>query len=418
MASSTCFTHSVPLGARSYVKELNLVSPLSPPMLRRPYNTHMLPTHHFVPPDYSLSLRAEATPESNMPLIAQSPRSRIILGLMTFGPKSESGARITDLDTFNRALDVFQARGYNEVDTARIYVGGEQEAFTRQAGWKERGLTLATKVRYPANPGDNAADKVVKSVETSLKELGVDCVDLLYLHRPDRATPFHETLEALDKLHKAGKFVRLGLSNFAAFEVAEVVMTCTSKGWVRPTVYQGMYNVITRNLEPELFVACRRYGLDIVVYNPIAGGLFSGKVRSKDMVPESGRFSDKTPMGGMYRQRYFREGTFRSMQVIEAAVEKHGLSMIETALRWMVHHSKLQIKEGADGILIGVSSVEQLEDNLENLEKGPLPEDVVRALDEAWMISKAESANYWHGELEYGYDTREALFGGATRRTV
>ncbi|EQL02061.1 aldo/keto reductase [Ophiocordyceps sinensis CO18] len=328
-----------------------------------------------------------------MPLIAQSPRSRIILGLMTFGPKSESGARITDLDTFNRALDVFQARGYNEVDTARIYVGGEQEAFTRQAGWKERGLTLATKVRYPANPGDNAADKVVKSVETSLKELGVDCVD-------------------------AGKFVRLGLSNFAAFEVAEVVMTCTSKGWVRPTVYQGMYNVITRNLEPELFVACRRYGLDIVVYNPIAGGLFSGKVRSKDMVPESGRFSDKTPMGGMYRQRDFREGTFRSMQVIEAAVEKHGLSMIETALRWMVHHSKLQIKEGADGILIGVSSVEQLEDNLENLEKGPLPEDVVRALDEAWMISKAESANYWHGELEYGYDTREALFGGATRRTV
>lgn len=222
----------------------------------------------------------------------------------------------------------------------------------------------------------------------------------------------------MDKLHKAGKFVRLGLSNFAAFEVAEVVMTCTSKGWVRPTVYQGMYNVITRNLEPELFVACRRYGLDIVVYNPIAGGLFSGKVRSKDMVPESGRFSDKTPMGGMYRQRYFREGTFRSMQVIEAAVEKHGLSMIETALRWMVHHSKLQIKEGADGILIGVSSVEQLEDNLENLEKGPLPEDVVRALDEAWMISKAESANYWHGELEYGYDTREALFGGATRRTV
>lgn len=237
---------------------------------------------------------------------------------------------------------------------------------------------------------------------------------LLYLHRPDRATPFHETLEALDKLHKAGKFVRLGLSNFAAFEVAEVVMTCQSKGWVRPTVYQGMYNAITRGIENELVVACRRYGLDIVVYNPIAGGLFSGKVRSKDMVPDSGRFSDTTQMGTLYRQRYFRESTFRSMQVIEAAVEKHGLSMIETALRWMVHHSKLQVKganQGTDGILIGVSSVEQLEDNLTSLEKGPLPDDVVQALDEAWAISKADSANYWHGELSYEYDAQAALFG-------
>lgn len=119
-----------------------------------------------------------------MPLIAQSPTSRIILGLMTFGPKTESGARITDLDTFNRALDVFQARGYNEVDTARVYVGGEQEDFTRQARWKERGLTLATKVRYPANPGDNTADKVAESVETSLKMLGTDCIDV---SKPRRA---------------------------------------------------------------------------------------------------------------------------------------------------------------------------------------------------------------------------------------
>ena len=113
-----------------------------------------------------------------MPLIAQSPTNRIILGLMTFGPTAEDGARITDLDTFNKALDVFQARGYNEVDTARVYVGGKQEAFTREARWKERGLTLATKVRYPSEPGDNTADKVVESVETSLKELGADCVDV------------------------------------------------------------------------------------------------------------------------------------------------------------------------------------------------------------------------------------------------
>lgn len=79
-------------------------------------------------------------------------------------------------------LDLLQKRGYNEVDTARVYVSRKQEAFTREVGWKERGLTLATKVQYPNTPGDNTADKVVESVETSLKELGTDCVDLLYLH--------------------------------------------------------------------------------------------------------------------------------------------------------------------------------------------------------------------------------------------
>lgn len=113
-----------------------------------------------------------------MPLIAQNPRDRIILGLMTFGPSEEGGARITDLDTFNKALDVWQARGYNEVDTARVYVGGQQEAFTREASWMPRGLTLATKVKYPAQDGDNAADKVVESVELSLKELGTNCIDV------------------------------------------------------------------------------------------------------------------------------------------------------------------------------------------------------------------------------------------------
>ncbi|KAK1977474.1 aldo/keto reductase [Colletotrichum cereale] len=350
-----------------------------------------------------------------MPLIASRPKDRIILGLMTFGPKESDGARITDLDTFNKALDVFQKRGYSEVDTARVYIAGQQEAFTREANWKERGLTLATKVLYPMQAGSNAATKVFESVETSLKELGTDCVDILYLHAADRATPFAETLEALDKLHKQGKFVKLGLSNFTAFEVAEVVLTCKYNGWVRPTVYQGMYNVITRSLESELIPALRRYGLDLVVYNPIAGGLFSGKIKSKDIVPTEGRFSDGHGTGGNYRKRYFRESTFKALQTVEAAAEKHGLSMIETALRWTLHHSALNVKDGNDGIIIGISSVQQLEDNLNQLEKGPLPNEVVQALDQAWAISKADTTNYWHMDLEYKYDTRDALFGAGAK---
>lgn len=232
------------------------------------------------------------------------------------------------------------------------------------------------------------------------------------MHRADRGTPFAHTLEAMDKLHKAGKFVRMGLSNFTAFEVAEVVMTCKYNGWVRPTIYQGMYNCITRNIEAELFPACRRYGLDIVIYNPIAGGLFSGKIKSKDVVPETGRFSNVSQFqGSSYRARYFRESTFKALQIMEQATEKHNLTMIETALRWMVHHSGLNVKDGNDGILIGVSSVEQLEDNLNNLEKGRLPEEVVQAMEEAWQAAKADTTAYWHGDLEYGYNPQEVLFG-------
>lgn len=114
-----------------------------------------------------------------MPLIVPTrTKPRVILGLMTFGPNKEAGARITDVATLGKALDTLQARGYDEVDTARVYVDGKQEAFTREAQWKDRGFTLATKVEYPSKPGANNAQAVKASVEKSLAELGTDCVDV------------------------------------------------------------------------------------------------------------------------------------------------------------------------------------------------------------------------------------------------
>lgn len=329
---------------------------------------------------------------------------------MTFGPDVATGARVTSLGDFNKCLDYLQSKGYNEVDTARAYVGGKQEAWTRDAKWKERGLTLATKV-YPFEAGVHEPEKLKSMFNESLKQLDTDCVDIFYLHAADRSVPFEKTLKACNELHQAGKFVRLGLSNFTAFEVAEVVMTCRQHGWVRPSIYQGMYNAITRNLETELIPACHRYGLDVVVYNPLAGGLFSGKIKSTD-VPAEGRFSDQTTrVGEMYRKRYFRDSTFEALRLIEPVAEKHNLTMLEIALRWCVHHSALNTLKGTDGIIIGVSSQTQLEGNLADLEKGPLPEDVVKALDDAWLVSKPTSAPYWHMDLKYTYDTREALFG-------
>ncbi|KAJ5247581.1 hypothetical protein N7468_002564 [Penicillium chermesinum] len=343
-----------------------------------------------------------------MPLVAQNNLPRIILGLMTFGPSTEKGARITSLDDFNKSLDYLQQQGFNEVDTARVYIEGEQEAFTAKAKWKERGLKLATKW-YPREPHAHKPNVIREKLELSLKELNTDCVDIFYLHAPDRSTPFVETLEAVNELHKEGKFVQLGLSNYTSFEVAEIVTIAATRGWVRPTIYQAMYNAITRNIEVELIPACRRYGLDIVIYNPLAGGLLSGKYKTSD-VPAEGRFGANSTTGENYRGRYFRDSTFEALSIIEPAVAKHGLTMAETALRWVHHHSGLKIGHGGrDGIIIGVSSFAQLEGNLADAQKGPLPQEVVDALDQAWLVSKPLSAPYWHLELKYTYDTQEAL---------
>jgi len=98
----------------------------------------------------------------------------------------------------------------------------------------------------------------------------------------------------------------------------------------------------------------------------------------------------------MYRERYFKDATFDALKLIEPVVEKHNLTLLETALRWCVHHSILKIKDGNDGVIIGVSSLAQLQSNLRDLEKGPLPEEVVQVLDEAWnTITKASSPLYW-----------------------
>lgn len=128
-------------------------------------------------------------------------------------------------------------------------------------------------------------------------------------------------------------------------------------------------------------------------------------------VPRSGRFSDSSQLGEAYRKRYFKDATFDALRIVEPVVQKHGLTMLETALRWCRHHSALKMDDGNDGVIVGVSTFDQLEGNLRDLEKAPLPDEVVEALDRAWMVTKPTTPNYWHLDLQYTYDTLEALFG-------
>ena len=172
---------------------------------------------------------------------------------------------------------------------------------------------------------------------------------------------------------------------------------------------------VARSLEQELIPACHRYGIDVVIYNPLAGGLFSGKIKSTE-IPQEGRFSDTAKSGDLYRKRYFKDATFDALRLVEPVAQRHNLTMVEIALRWCTHHSALKMQQGGqDGVIIGVSSFGQLEGNLQDLEKGPLPNDVLKALDEAWLVAKATTPNYWRSDLEYGYDTQAALFKPRSR---
>lgn len=181
---------------------------------------------------------------------------------MTFGPPGTEakGARITDINEYTACLDHLMTNGYNEIDTARSYIDGEQEGFTREAKYADRGFTIATKC-YPVKPGAHSPERLKATLNKSLDQLGTKCVDIFYLHAPDRSVPFEDTLKACDELFKEGKFVTLGLSNFAAWEVAEVVNIARERGLVQPKIYQAMYNAITRGIDSELIPCCRKYGI-------------------------------------------------------------------------------------------------------------------------------------------------------------
>ncbi|KAF2446779.1 putative aflatoxin B1-aldehyde reductase GliO-like protein [Karstenula rhodostoma CBS 690.94] len=327
--------------------------------------------------------------------MATSTPNRLILGLMTIGPDTHLGARITSLDTYKQCLDYLSQKGYHELDTAGSYVGGKQESFTRDAAFQQRGFEIASKV-YPVQPGDHSPAKLRSKWLASLEKLGVDSTDILYLHAPDRATPFETTLECVNDLHQEGRFKKLGLSNYAAWEVAEIVGICVRRGFVRPSIYQGMYNAITRALEPELLPCLRKFDIDLVVYNPLVGGLFSGKYSTLE-APAEGRFSDTAGSGKMYRERYFKESVIEALALVEPVAKEHGVALIEVALRWCVHHSKLKMRSegGNDGIILGISSYEQLVQNVEACEKGPLPQAVVDVLDKAWERTRGDAATYW-----------------------
>ncbi|KAJ7200023.1 Aldo/keto reductase [Mycena pura] len=317
---------------------------------------------------------------------------------MTFGEPGKDGVRVDDLASIEAILDVFLKHGHREVDTARNYGAGTSEQALGKIDWKEKGILMETKL-YPTRAPhpvlgsrSHSPEDLRKYLDISLKALNTDSLEMFYLHGPDRAVPYEVTLKVVDELYKEGKFKRFGISNYMAWEVAEIVGICRRHGYIQPTAYQGLYNAIHRGVEPELFPALRKFGISFYEFNPLGGGFFTGRYSSMEDKVEPGSRFDPEKMQG---KRYWNEPHFNALAKLQPVVERAGLTMAEVALRWVNHHSLMR-REHGDAVIIGASSLAHIEQNLVDLEKGPLPEDVVRALDEAWADVKVHATNYFH----------------------
>ncbi|PPQ66846.1 hypothetical protein CVT26_009625 [Gymnopilus dilepis] len=220
-------------------------------------------------------------------------------------------------------------------------------------------------------------------------------LEMWYLHAPDHTVPYEVTLKAVNDLYREGYFKRFGISNYAAWEVAEIVSICRANGYIQPTAYQGIYNAVHRAVEPELLPCLRKFGISFYEFNPLAGGFFTGRYKSLNDEPEEGsRFDPNRNQGKNYRNRYWNEPYFNALSAIQKVAEKHGLTLNEIALRWISHHSMLK-REYGDAILIGASNLKHIEENLNDLEKGPLPDEVVKVLDDAWFSVQRYATRYF-----------------------
>ena len=307
---------------------------------------------------------------------------RIILGTMNFGGQVDEAVA-------DRMLATFLHRGYKEIDTAYTYNDGSSEEILGRILTPERRskIYLATKA-HPLGGGGLGPESIVKQVNTSLRRLKTDHVDLFYLHAPDLKTPIEATLRACQKLFKAGKFREFGLSNYASWQVADIWHLCKQNGWMIPSVYQGRYSAVTRDVESELFPAIRNFGLRFYAYNPLAAGLLTGRYHQISDMPQEGRFALKSA----YLDRFWKKSIFDAIEIIQDASEQAGLSMIQIALRWILQYSFLKAQSG-DGVIIAASNLKQWEYNLNNL-SGELPMKVVEALDRAWEKARQECPSY------------------------
>jgi aryl-alcohol dehydrogenase-like predicted oxidoreductase len=297
--------------------------------------------------------------------------SRFCFGTMTFGkPLDQAGS--TQL--VNRCIE----EGINFFDTANMYQHGVAETMLGHAikGKRDR-LVIASKVFFKMGDAPEqqglSRKAILRAVDESLERLGTDYLDIYYFHAPDHDVPVEESLEAMESLVKQGKVRYPASSNYAGWQVVEMLLIAKERGWHAPYISQHMYNLLARGVEQEYLPMCKEFRIATVVYNPLAGGLLTGKHKQEKVIPGT-RFDNNQ----MYQDRYWHQQYFQAVEQVRKIAQSAGRSLVSLALNWLLHHS------ASDCIILGASRMEQLEENLATVNDGPLSEETLKACDEVW----------------------------------
>jgi len=317
--------------------------------------------------------------------------SALCLGCMNFGWGTEEDDSIRII---HRAMDA----GINFLDTANVYARGGSETIVGKALAMDRRrdrVFLATKVHGRMDDNDpnawgNHRYHIIKQCEESLRRLQTDHIDLYQIHRPQPSIPIDETLRALDDLIRAGKVLYIGTSTYAAWQLMEAVMVAKEGGWNRFVCEQPPYNLLDRRVERELLPFCRTYGVGVIPWSPLAGGLLSGKYRRGEAGPAGSRYEKGAPE---------RRGTDRAFAVIDQVVriaQEKDCTPTAFALAWCA------AQPGVTSPIMGPRTMEQLEDNLKALEVQVTDEDNQRV--NALVEPGTHVATYY--EADFGPNAR------------
>lgn len=291
----------------------------------------------------------------------------LVVGTMNFGKRTpEPEAR----RIVARALE----RGLTFFDTANAYVDGESERILGRA-LAGRPAHIATKVGIGSklsDPEGLAPERIEAAIDESLRRLGTDRVELYYFHKPDHSRPLEQSLGAMRKLIAAGKVGHFGVSNFASWQLLEMIQL-----GLKPSVSQLLYNLLVRQLEVEYFRFAKKYGVHTTVYNPLGGGLLAGKGNA------GARFENNP----MYQKRYQTDRFFELAEAFGRLAAEAGRTPVALSYQWVA------ARPGVDSILLGPASVEQLDAAIDAVAK-PLPKEVIDRADQLYLAFQGTDAVY------------------------
>ena len=308
---------------------------------------------------------------------------------MTFGLQCEEDVSRAIMDrAFEGGIDFFDTADVYPLGGGANTVGRTEEIVGNWLAGRRHDVIVATKCvgRTGRKPWDQGMSRkhILDAIDASLRRLKTDYVDLYQLHSYDPTTPIDEALEALTIVVQSGKARYVGDSHWPAYKVARAVGRAELRGWAGITTVQPRYNLLFRSFERDLLPLCREEGIGVIPYNPLAGGMLTGK-HVKGAPPEGTRFTLGTA-GARYQERYWHDREFAAVEQLKTVAAEAGMPMATMAMSWVLANPAITAP------IVGASRPEQLADSLAAADR-PMPADLKRKLDDLtteWRSVDAE----------------------------